>query len=192
MPKLSELPKLALSIIRPNIIFLSLVGSATIILAWVGSLIWTDLTVWGKDIGAIFFGSRTGEAISLGIGMTVIHYFSLGMFLLAAGLALFLRNRFFAAEPYTPMIVMNSEKPALKRQTRNAKVDVNISSETVEPPVKEENAAAREERFFSGCLHHFGYLSSRPKDSPIPQECIICQRLGDCMVATIYVEKTSE
>jgi hypothetical protein len=55
--------------------------------------------------------------------------------------------------------------------------------------MKEENAAAREERFFSGCLHHFGYLSSRPKDSPIPQECIICQRLGDCMVATVYVKK---
>jgi hypothetical protein len=54
------------------------------------------------------------------------------------------------------------------------------------------NGIPNEERFFSGCIHHFGYLSSRPKDYPIPQECIICQRLGDCMVATVYVKKVNE
>jgi hypothetical protein len=149
------------------------------------------MTVWGKDIGAIFFGSRAGEAISLGIGMAVIHYFSIGMLLLAAGVALFLKNRFFAAEPQKEF-VMNFQKPTMNHKNLNHN-DSNVKADSeVESPVKEENAAAREERFFSGCLHHFGYLSSRPKDSPIPQECIICQRLGDCMVATIYVEKTSE
>jgi len=78
----------------------------------------------------------------------------------------------------------------IKPQKVEAKT--NEVTSAVESPVREESAAAREERFFSGCLHHFGYLSSRPKDSPIPQECIICQRLGDCMVATFYVNKISE
>ena len=183
MPIKLQLPKLGLSLLRPHLVFLSLVGSAALVLAWVGGLTWIDITVWNKDIGAIFFGSRTGEAISLGIGMTVIHYFSIGMLLLAAGVVLFLRKRIFTAEPQQALL-MRSQKTSLNQQNSN----VNGKSE-VKSSVNEENAAAREERFFSGCLHHFGYLSSRPKDSPIPQECIICQRLGDCMVATVYVKK---
>ena len=183
MPIKLHLPKLGLSLLRPHIVFLSLVGSATLVLAWVRWLTWIDITVWNKDIGAIFFGSRTGEAISLGIGMTVIHYFSIGMLLLASGLVMFLRKRIFAAEPQQALL-MRPQKTRLNQQNSTA----NVKSE-VKSSMKEENAAAREERFFSGCLHHFGYLSSRPKDSPIPQECIICQRLGDCMVATVYVKK---
>lgn len=189
MPRELQLPKLGLSFLRQHIVFLSLVGSAALVLAWVGWLTWIDITVWNKDIGAIFFGSRTGEAISLGIGMTVIHYFSIGMLLLASGLVLFLRKRIFVTKPQQATLI-KSQKMNLnhKKSTNHQNSTANVSS-NVNSSMKEENAAAREERFFSGCLHHFGYLSSRPKDSPIPQECIICQRLGDCMVATVYVKK---
>ena len=186
MPRKLQLPKLGLSILRQHIVFLSLVGSAALVLAWVGWLTWIDITVWNKDIGAIFFGSRTGEAISLGIGMTVIHYFSIGVLLLAVGVVMFLRQRIFAAEPEQVMLI-KSQKTSLNQQNSNVHGDSEVKSS-----MKEDNAAAREERFFSGCLHHFGYLSSRPKDSPIPQECIICQRLGDCMVATVYVKKIDQ
>ena len=109
MPRKLQLPKLGLSLLRPHLVFLSLVGSAALVLAWVGWLTWIDITVWNKDIGAIFFGSRTGEAISLGIGMTVIHYFSIGMLLLASGLVLFLRKRILAAEPQQALL-MRSQK----------------------------------------------------------------------------------
>jgi hypothetical protein len=189
MPIKLQLPKLGLSLLRQHLIFLSLVSSAALVLAWVSWLTWIDITVWSKDIGAIFFGSRTGEAISLGIGMTVIHYFSIGMLLLALGLVMFLRKRIFAAEPQQALL-MRPRKTILnhKKITNHQNSTANVKSE-VKSSMNEENAAAREERFFSGCLHHFGYLSSRPKDSPIPQECIICQRLGDCMVATVYVKK---
>ena len=183
MPRKLQLSKLGLSILRPHIIFLSLVGSAALVLAWVGWLTWIDITVWNKDISTIFFGSRTGEAISLGIGMTVIYYFSIGMLLLATGVVLFLRKRILAGKPQQALL-MKPQKASVNHQNSN----LNRNSEG-KSSMKEENAAAREERFFSGCLHHFGYLSSRPKDSPIPQECIICQRLGDCMVATVYVKK---
>ena len=182
MPKELQLSRFGFARLMPNIIVLFLVASAALILAWIGWLTWTDMTEWSKDIGTIFFGSRANEAISLGIGMTVIHYFLISMSLLAAGLVLFIRNRIGATKPQHAM--------QIKPQKVEAKT--NEVTSAVESPVKEENAAAREERFFSGCLHHFGYLSSRPKDSPIPQECIICQRLGDCMVATVYVKKISE
>jgi hypothetical protein len=72
-------------------LFLPAFGSA--ILAWVGWLIWHDVTVWGKDISLIFFGSRTGEFMSLGVGVKAIHYFLIGLALLILGLATFLRRR---------------------------------------------------------------------------------------------------
>ena len=59
---------------------LAAIGSYT--LAWVGWLTWHDITTWNKSLALIFFGSRTGEAISLGIGMEVIHYFLIGIILL--------------------------------------------------------------------------------------------------------------
>lgn len=77
----------------PNLASLSLTVFGSIILAWISQLTWYDLTTWGKDIALVFFGSRTGEAISLGIGMKVIHYFVIGLALLLSGLLTFLRRR---------------------------------------------------------------------------------------------------
>jgi len=127
LPNISLRAKLHLSHLW-NLAGLFLVAFGSIILAWIGWLTWYDMTSWGKDIALIFFGSRTGENISLGIGMKVIHYFLIGLALLLSGLVtLRLRRR-------------------------------------------------------SKCPHHFGYLASRPKNSPIPQECLICARAADCMI----------
>jgi len=140
-----------------NLSGLFLTAFGLIILAWVGWLTWCDMTTWGKDIAQIFFGSRTGEAIGLGIGMKVIYYFSIGLALFLLGLFTFLRRR--------------------------------IKEEPIVKPPMQKNVQALEEKIFSRCLHHFGYLADRPKNTPIPQECILCQRLGDCMVATVFIDK---
>ena len=76
-----------------NIPSLSLATLGSLTLALVGQLTWYDMTVWGKDFVLIFFGSRTGENISLGIGMKVIHYFLVGLALLFLGLLTLLRRR---------------------------------------------------------------------------------------------------
>jgi len=34
----------------------------------------------------------------------------------------------------------------------------------------------------SNCAYEFGYLGSRPKDSVIPDQCLICPRILKCMV----------
>ena len=68
---------------------LSLIALGTITLLWVGQLIWKDITYWNKDLTLTFFGPRTGENISLGIGMKVVHYFFIGLVLLLPGLATF-------------------------------------------------------------------------------------------------------
>jgi hypothetical protein len=72
-------------------LFLIVLGLA--ILAGVGWLTWFDATSWGKDITLILFGSRAGEAVSLGIGMKIIHYFVIGSALLLSGSIIFLRRR---------------------------------------------------------------------------------------------------
>ena len=48
-----------------------------------------------------------------------------------------------------------------------------------EPPVKPPE---KEEKGPSGCSHHFGYLANRPRDAPIPQECLTCPKIVDCML----------
>ena len=184
MPIELRLSKLNFVRSMPQLIVLTLFVSAALVLAWVGYLTWNDISVWNKDLSTIFFGSRTGEAISLGIGMTVIYYILIGVSLFAVGSVLFLRNRIAATEPQQPILIQD--------QKMRAQNSTNRAKDAVKSAANEENAAAREERFFSGCLHHFGYLSSRPKDSPIPQECILCQRLGDCMVATVYVKTVND
>ena len=171
----------------PQLISVVLVAFAAIVLVWTGGIIWKDISFWNKDIGTILTGSRTGEAISLGIGMTVINYLLVGISLCIAGVVVFLRNRILSTTPEQVI-----EKQVI--QVKNREIVAPIKEQVpvvVKTAIKVENAIAQEERIFSGCLHHFGYLSSRPRDSPIPQECIICQRLGDCMVATVYVKKAN-
>jgi len=151
----SRLSKLDFLRSMPQLIVLALFASAALVLAWIGGITWTDISTWNKDIGTIFFGSRTSEG-----------------------------NRISATEPQQA-VLMATQKLKVNRKSKNVNSPVKYATQ-------EENEVANEDRFFSGCLHHFGYLSSRPKDSPIPQECIICQRLGDCMVATVYVKKVNK
>jgi len=85
--------KLHLGRLLPNLACLFLTAFGSIILAWVGWLTWYDVTTFGKDVALVFFGSRTGEAVSLGIGMRVIYYFLIGSSLLLSGLLAFLLRR---------------------------------------------------------------------------------------------------
>jgi len=72
---------------------LSLIAFGSIVLAWISWLTWYDITTRGKDLILIFFGSRTGEAIGLGIDMKVIYYFTVGLASLLTGLLVFRRSR---------------------------------------------------------------------------------------------------
>ena len=64
-----------------NSIMLSMIFVGIAISIWVGQLVWTDITFYGKDLLTTLFGSRLGENISLGIGMTVFYYLVIGTML---------------------------------------------------------------------------------------------------------------
>ena len=48
-----------------------------------------------------------------------------------------------------------------------------------EAPVKPSKG---KEKGPKGCPHHFGYLAHRPKDASIPQECLTCTKIVECML----------
>jgi len=82
-----------LSHLSKNLVVFVLFALGLYTVAWVGWLTWYDITTWSKSLALIFFGSRTGEAISLGVGMKVIHYLLIGLALLISGTFTFLRKR---------------------------------------------------------------------------------------------------
>ena len=75
-----------------------------------------------------------------------------------------------------------SEPPPPTRPSLEKILDV-ISAESQkkqeEPPTKPE------EKGPPGCPHSFGYLSSRPRNAPIPQECLTCPKVLDCTLKMI-------
>jgi len=77
----------------PYLASLLLTAIGSIFITQVAWVTFYDMTLWGKDIVQIFLGSRTGETISLGIGMRVIHYFILGLASFLSGIITYLRNR---------------------------------------------------------------------------------------------------
>lgn len=62
-------------------------------LAYTAWLVLSDVIFWQKDLVIIFFGSRMGEEISLGLGFTVMHYLIIGSISLFAGIFMYLRKR---------------------------------------------------------------------------------------------------
>lgn len=59
-------------------------------------------------------------------------------------------------------------------------------SEYVEPPKQTKTAASpkssEKHANDKDCFHHFGYLNSLPRNTPIPRECFGCQKIVDCLV----------
>jgi hypothetical protein len=64
---------------------LSLTATGVLLLVWTAWLMWYDVTVWGKAVASIFFGSRVGEVMSLGIGIRGFHYLVLGLAFVVIG-----------------------------------------------------------------------------------------------------------
>jgi hypothetical protein len=93
-----------------NIVGSFLTASGLIILAWICCFTIYETTMLDKDIILIFFGSRIGEAISLGIGIEIIHYFIIGAALFLSGSFTFLPRRSKAFKPLPTAITPQKEK----------------------------------------------------------------------------------
>jgi len=54
-------------------------------------------------------------------------------------------------------------------------------SERTKPHLKEKTLAQPPPKF-QGCAHHFGYLGERSTKEKIPEECIVCEKIVQCML----------
>jgi len=62
---------------------------------------------------------------------------------------------------------------------RNETVEVDETEEANEKFQEMEVEEKMEEAVV--CAHHLGYLKRRPKNTPIPEECLTCAKMIDCM-----------
>lgn len=86
--------------------------------------------------------------------------------------------------PPTPMNPPVRTAP-VETQTRQ-EPPTPVRSEIRETPRQEKAApSARAELTPTrkDCLHHYGYLHSLPKNTPIPDECFGCPKIVDCLVS---------
>jgi hypothetical protein len=62
---------------------------------------------------------------------------------------------------------------------RNKTVEVD-EAEAEDEKVQEREVEDKMEEAVT-CAHHLGYLKRRPKNTPIPEECLTCAKMIDCM-----------
>jgi len=60
-----------------------------------------------------------------------------------------------------------------------------VEEETVEPIERQEPVSLApietEKTGVQGCSHYFGYLGGHPKNTPIPNECLTCIKIMECL-----------
>jgi|Deesub1362B_J571_1020462.scaffolds.fasta_scaffold04167_4 hypothetical protein len=51
------------------------------------------------------------------------------------------------------------------------------------PPVKnKQKENSKPQKMMEGCSHYLGYLKERPKNTPIPEECLLCTEMVQCLL----------
>jgi len=89
------------------------------------------------------------------------------------------KEKYYAC-PYCFMkLDVNAENPQPQKKEK--------SQEQKEPSVKPPKKEAKE---LSQCPHDFGYLAKRPKNSPIPQECLVCSKTVECILQPYQKEES--
>lgn len=130
-----------------------------------------------KDVAHIFFEPRTGENISLGSGMKVIHYFVMGISLLLSSLVIFLQKRFPKCPYHFGYLARHPKKdpyPQKKCLVYPKVADcISVQPQKQKPSVKN---TAKKEKDSSECPHHFGYLRTLPNNQAVPKEYMACKK----------------
>jgi hypothetical protein len=73
------------------------------------------------------------------------------------------------------------EKPLADQQVKPETHDM-VKEETPEPNERQETVSpAPFKAGDNGCSHHFGYLAEHPKNNPMPNECLTCTKIMECL-----------
>lgn len=87
----------------------------------------------------------------------------------------------YYACPYCLTEIMLEKEPEISADKQNLEME---KTET-KPPKAPEPAKKTPDKQSpkpQECPHYFGYLSTRSKKDPIPEECMTCDKLVECML----------
>ena len=76
----------------------------------------------------------------------------------------------------------NNSRPKLFNRIKSLIDDNEKTKKTLKKETKKE-ISDKKEIDSSDCPENFGYLAKRPKESPIPQVCLSCPKMVDCMLS---------
>lgn len=86
----------------------------------------------------------------------------------------------YLACPYCLTEITTQENPS----AAEAKLGLDAGTlKTARDRVEEEKAALQPAKTL--CTHHFGYLSERSSKEKIPEECMACAEIVNCMLKAI-------
>ncbi len=60
-----------------------------------------------------------------------------------------------------------------RKSEKSEEVPTSVNVAKNDPARSEEN---------ENCNHFFGYLNKRPKETPIPEDCLTCEKMIECMI----------
>jgi len=76
-----------------------------------------------------------------------------------------------------PYCMSRIDLPEEEKSTKNTLASLKIKAALE----KEQERTEKKETNEARCSHGFGYLKKRPKGTPIPDECLICQKMIQCL-----------
>jgi hypothetical protein len=83
-------------------------------------------------------------------------------------------------KPYVP-IVEKPYAPIVEESQVEEIKPLQEKHEVVSETFKSEDIAPKSSASPPNCVHNFGYLGSRPKNTPIPDECLGCPKVMQCL-----------
>jgi hypothetical protein len=90
----------------------------------------------------------------------------------------------YSACPYclTEMVIEKASEVKQERRTLKKKRAKIKEAEAQPPKLKPPRPLSLKE---NNCPYHFGYLSQRSKKEKIPEECMTCEKIVQCMLKKI-------
>jgi hypothetical protein len=90
--------------------------------------------------------------------------------------------RIYDACPYCLTEITVEESSATMEANPKPEVEVDVKAQEVNVPKGKETSQLPKKQ---GCPHHFGYLSQRKTKEKIPEECMMCENIVQCMLKNV-------
>jgi DNA-directed RNA polymerase subunit RPC12/RpoP len=72
--------------------------------------------------------------------------------------------------------------PRCMTEVKDADASDSDEGERTRSSLKQLKTSPIESKTSANCEHFFGYLKKREKDAPIPEECLMCGRMIECLL----------